>query len=86
MTSYEQYSEHTIPGDAVVVHIHRDGASLVGDVHRRLAIIEGSVSVEVNAGPMAVPAALIQAGEILTAMGHRSGTLLGVNSANCNSR
>jgi hypothetical protein len=78
MTSYEQFSEKSLPGDAVVVHIHKDGASFLGDVHRRLAIVEGSVSVEDNAGPMSVPAALTRADDILAAMAHHGFNRVGI--------
>lgn len=68
MTTYEQFSEQSMPEDAVVVRIHKEGAFFLGDVHRRLAVIEGSVSAEDNEGPMLVPAALTMADSILVAL------------------
>jgi hypothetical protein len=78
MKSYEQFSDASLPIDAVAVHIHKDGATFLGDVHRRLAIVDGSVSVEDIMGPMSVPAALIAADTILAGMGDHGFTRVGV--------
>jgi hypothetical protein len=78
MKSYEQFSEASLPIDAVAVHIHQGSATLLGDVHRRLAIVDGSVSVEDNAGPMLVPAALLEADMILAGMGDHGFNRVGI--------
>ena len=61
MSHYQLFTPSTVPGDAIVVHIRSTHGVVQGFVDRRLAVVEGSVSLDRQDGPMAVQEALEQA-------------------------